>query len=256
MFPILPAGSACECSPGRLPCTSRHRRAAHTFPRRCLFASASRARVLPRSPGPAIRSAPRTIALAPPVTVVAETNRQAGQYPTYGVPGKVATMVRPRVATCQLIQVTVLALAACSSAPRTISTPTTASLVALYVSDPAGSPAASSPTGQRTPSRRRAPTVRTWRTRTRRMPPMRAARCGCSTCRRTAQSSGRRGGSSAKICFRHLSRCSHETSRPRAGRRPVSRLLFSSSKRAVASLSSRMPKPARCHVLNHRCSPS
>ncbi len=71
-------------------------------------------------------------------------------------------IVRPRIATRLLIQVTVLALAACSSAPRTTSTTTTtgsttlaplsigpkpslpalfyAKAGALYVSDPAGSP--------------------------------------------------------------------------------------------------------------------
>ncbi len=79
-----------------------------------------------------------------------------------GVAGKLATVARPRIATCLLIQVTVLALAACGSAPRTTSTPTTTSSAisaplsigptpsrpalfytkvgALYVSDPAGSP--------------------------------------------------------------------------------------------------------------------
>ena len=70
--------------------------------------------------------------------------------------------MRPRIATCLLIHVTVLALAACSSAPRTTSTPTPtnsptsaplsigpsptrpalfyAKAGALYISDPAGSP--------------------------------------------------------------------------------------------------------------------
>ncbi len=79
-----------------------------------------------------------------------------------GVPGNAATVARPRIGTCLLIQVTVLALAACSSAPRTTSTTTTTSSPtaaplsigptpsrpalfyakagALYVSDPAGSP--------------------------------------------------------------------------------------------------------------------
>lgn len=75
---------------------------------------------------------------------------------------KLATTARPRIATFLLMQVTVLALAACGSAPRTTSTtpttssPTSAALSigpkpprpalfyakagALYVSDPAGSP--------------------------------------------------------------------------------------------------------------------